>query len=183
MVYGFDIDGVLYPWHVLAYRWYNAAYGTNMTFDYFWKYPDGFVSANEGSRSIEKMVKNPVLYTRKLPHLILNSLQFIADKYASNIYYITSRPEHVRDATRNWLIENHVPYAHNVVFVNGSKRDAVASYGCTYFAEDRPKHLDELEDITNLFIVNTPYNSFKEWQGFRINHIMQIPDIIDGKQE
>jgi hypothetical protein len=63
MSFGWDIDGVLYPWHDYAYEQAKLSLG-DITFDEFWHPTDGWVVNNEGSTLMMNIVNNPLLNRR-----------------------------------------------------------------------------------------------------------------------
>ena len=189
MNFGFDIDGVLYPWHALVWKWYVDNIGTiKISMVDFWKNPGGLVAISEGSYWVTEMVKNPIPYTSQPVHAgVLRAVKYIANHYADNIYYITGRPVHVRDATQDWLKENRFPFAENLIFgdeyeldgVKG-KEAAVIGTDCSYYVEDRPKYLETIPLLATTFIMNTPYNQYREFDGcYRIDDLDEIPVFLD----
>jgi uncharacterized HAD superfamily protein len=187
MIFGFDLDGVLYPWHLVAWHWYkNNTDDKNISFDDFWKWPGGWVAENEGSQTVLDMVNDAENYTSiKISHHVFNAVWNIANKHASTIYYITSRPVAVKDATRKYLIDNNMPQAKNLYFADehGGKPLLVKDLECDYYAEDRPKYLEVLPEITSVFVVTTPYNTYREWDAIRVHHVMEIPEILESLNE
>lgn len=185
MIFGFDLDGVLYPWHFVAWEWYKRTVGDrNMSFDDFWKYPDGWVSNHQESDIVAEMVKDEANYIA-VPYspYVLGTVQDIANNYADKIYYITGRPTAVKDATRKHLIK--LPQAENLYFSdeNGGKLQIIKELGCDYYAEDRPKYLEILPAVTSVFAVTTPYNTYREWNAIRISHVTEIPEHLERLNE
>lgn len=186
VIMGVDIDGCIYPWHKYAWEWFINKTGKVISFIDFWKYPDGFVANNEGTDIILEMVREPSTYTKhdieKDVVIALWRMEYLVD----NIVYITSRPVGVKNATKEWLIDNKIPYAKNLVFADeyyhnnkNGKESAIAGCGCTYYIEDRPKYLETIpEFVDKLFIVDAVHNRYKEWDGVRVNHISEIPPLL-----
>lgn len=183
MIFGFDLDGVLYPWHYVAWEWYrDLTNDEGMDFYDFWKYPDGWVANNEGSYVVEAMVKNKKNYTKSpMSHYVREAVYNIANKYADKIYYITGRPTHVKDITRKYLMDSRMPQAENLYFSdeNGGKLEIIKELGCDYYAEDRPKYLEILPEVTKVFAVVAPYNTYKKWDAYVVHHVMEIADILE----
>jgi uncharacterized HAD superfamily protein len=188
MNFGFDIDGVLYPWHMLVWKWYVDKTGENISMVDFWKYPNGHVANNEGSPWVTEMVKNPLPYIAQPVHAgVLRAVKYIANHYADTIYYITGRPLHVRNATRDWLKHNRLPFAENLIFADEYELDgvkgkeaAVIGTDCSYYVEDRPKYLETIPMFATTFIMNTPYNQYREFDGcYRIDDLDEIPVFLD----
>jgi len=193
MNFGFDIDGVLYPWHMLVWKWYVDKTGENISMVDFWKYPHGHVANNEGQSWVTEMVKNPIPYTNQPVHAgVIRAVKYIANHYADNIYYITGRPVHVKDATRDWLKESRLPFADNLIFADEYELDmlefgkiegkiaAVIGTDCSYYVEDRPKYLEMIPYFATTFIMNTPCNQYREFDNcYRIDDLDEIPVFLD----
>ncbi len=187
MIFGFDLDGVLYPWHYVAWQWFKETTADeDMGFEDFWKWPGGWVAENEGTQTVLDMVNDAKNYTSvQISPYVFDAVWNIANNHADKIYYITSRPTVVKDSTRKYLIDNNMPQAENLYFSdeNGGKPQIVGELECDYYAEDRPKYLEILPQITSVFVVTTPYNIYREWDAIRIQHVMEIPKILENINE
>jgi len=187
VIFGFDIDGVLYPWHIIAWKWWKERTGNSTTsFHEFWKYPGGWVAENEGTQLVLDMVAHKPNYTSApISPYVHQAVWDIAENYADKIYYITGRPTHIKDATRQYLLDNKMPQAKNLYFSdeNGGKLEIIKSLGCDYYVEDRPKYLEILPQITTVFAIICPYNMYREWDAITIHHVMEIPRILDSIEE
>ncbi len=183
MIFGFDIDGVLYPWHLIAWDWYKRTTGdVSMSFEEFWTFPDGWVPKHDDSKLVKEMVMAKENYTAiPISPYVYTAVWNIADNYADKIYYITGRPTAVKDDTRKYLKDNKMPQADNLYFSdeNGGKLQIIKKLGCDYYAEDRPKYLEILPEITSVFAVTAPYNTYREWDAIRVPHVMQIPEELE----
>jgi len=187
MNFGFDIDGVLYPWHALVWKWYVKNIGIKVSMVDFWK-PDGLVAKSEGSPWVIEMVANAEHYTSQPVHAgVLRAVKYIANHYADNIYYITSRPIHVWNRTKDWLIANRLPFAENLIFAEEyefegivGKVAAVIGTDCSYYVEDSPKYLEMIPYFATTFIMNSPENQYREFDGcYRIDDLDEIPVFLD----
>ncbi len=181
MIFGFDLDGVIYPWHKYAWEWYVKRTGNEISFNDFWKYPDGFVPSNDTSDIVKEMVDESETYwMHPVSPFVSHAVQKIG-VMADSVWYITSRPTWVKEKTAEWLQTQGFPFSNQLLFADeyGGKYRAVMGAKCDYYAEDRPKYLEVLPEITNVFIITTPYNTYKEFDGVRVNHVMEIPSILE----
>lgn len=180
--FGFDLDGVLYPWHLMAWDWYKHTQNDDISFDEFWTYPDGWMATHEGEPIITQMVEEHSLYiSSPISPYVHSAVWNIADNYADKIYYITGRPTAVKDITLKYLIDSKLPQAENLYLSdeNGGKLEIIDELGCDYYAEDRPKYLEILPQVTTVFAVTAPYNTYREWDAIRVSHVMQIPEYLE----
>ena len=184
MLFGFDIDGVLYPWHYIVWKWTTTKDGyITTTFDEFWNYPDGWVAQNEGTDLVKAMVAEESNYMAvPLSAYVKETVHRIASQFADDVFYITGRPLSVKDATQKYLVDNGLPSSRNLYFSkeNGGKLNIIKELGCNYYVEDQPKHLEVLPKVATIFAVVAPYNTHKKWDAISIHHIMEIPYILEG---
>jgi len=180
-MFGFDIDGVLYPWHELAYEWAIDALDEDISFDDFWK-KDGYFFQNEGSIFIHNIVRNPTLYNkRSMPQYLVNAAWKISDIFQGKVCYITSRPTDVKAYTLSWMRQNKLPNPESVYFSRGEPKDIlVKELGVTHFVEDHSKYIKQLEPIlTQLFVVDGTFNEHvKLTTAIRVDDISDIPALI-----
>jgi hypothetical protein len=179
MILGFDIDGVIYPWHEEAWKWFNRKLPNDehISFIDFWKYPEGFVAKNEGTEIIKQMVADTFTYVRRRPDpVMVDTIQYIADNIVDEIYYITSRPHTTSFDTRIWLKHGEFPFHENLIMAdkNGGKVNTVKEVGCDYYVEDRPKYLEQLPAVTKVFQMIRPYNLYKIFDAIRIGNFIEL---------
>lgn len=182
MVVGFDIDGVLYPWHERIWEWYKDNHNENMTFKDFWRVPDGFIAKHEGTILVDNLVQIPFIYNNTIVNeSVVNAVKRI-NNISTNIYYITARPTELKRATKKWLKTNGFPRPENLVFSDDfgdGKVTAVKRFGCNYYVEDRIGHaLDISESGIPVFLVNQPYNIGHEINN-NIKRVQDVQDVAD----
>lgn len=186
MKFGFDLDGVLYPWHVLAWQSYRDDFDSNMTFEEFWRSPDGFVARNDGKENkdnmiIRNIVKDLTLYSKEdASKLFVDAVTRISN-LCEDIYYITARPVEIRHFTHKWLRNNGFPKVENLYFAdaNGGKPALVERFDLDFFVEDRSKYIEALSNLCKVFIVNTPYNINDNLEGVRVDDIVDVANIME----
>jgi uncharacterized HAD superfamily protein len=180
-ILGFDIDGVLYPWHEEVWKWFIQRNGEHISFIDFWKHPDGWISRNEGSAIVKNLVKETLPYTSaKINEADVSIVNDIA-KFFDEIWYITSRPEGLHYDTAKWLKESGFPFADNLIMADGSggKIEVVKNTKCDFYVEDRPKYLELLPEITNVFKMVTSYNTYKFFDAISIGNLFELYDYFE----
>ena len=175
---GFDIDGVLYPWHEEVWKWYVRRNGEPISFIEFWKYPDGWIAKNEGSAVVKAMVKETLPYVSAPANEADVSVMHDITKFFDDIYYITSRPEHLHYDTAQWLRKNDFPFADNLIMAdgNGGKVQVVKDAQCNFYVEDRPKYLEILPEITQVFKMTRPYNMYRKFNAITVGSLFEVYD-------
>lgn len=181
---GFDIDGVLYPWHEIVHEYYGDILAPGVNFFDFWKVPDGWMTQHEGTVGVKNMVHDPLMYTkRSIRPDFLKAVNEVAEM-VDELWYITMRPPDCKTDTSMWLKRNRLPSFKNLIFEPGTeKSEHVAKLGVSIYVEDRPVHINDLipvECLTTLVVVNTPYNMTMDLpeKCVRINSVLELPDIV-----
>lgn len=180
MIVGFDIDGVLYPWHEVAWRWYADNVDSDMSYKGFWTVPGGWIDKNDYSTMIFNIVDNVTLFSKKtVKPRILDSVKRI-DNISDDIFYITGRPQAAKSITRKWLKDNGFPKHKQLLFSDdvGGKDIALRMTGCDYYAEDRAHYIKELSEIAIIFAVLQPYNRNFNYND-RVILVQDVQDMAD----
>jgi len=180
MILGFDVDGVLYPWHEEAWKWYLNHKKKSISFIDFWKYPNGLVATLEGSPIVKEMVSAILPYISAPHNNVDASIVSSLANVVSKIYYITSRPHHVAYDTQKWLADSGFPQADNLIMAdkNGGKFAVVKDVKCDYYVEDRPKYLETLPAITYVFQMIRPYNTYKVFDAHKVGNLYEVYDVL-----
>lgn len=186
MSFGFDIDGVLYPWHDYVFE-ASQPYIGNMTLEEFWNPIGGWWGRQEGTIFMQNMVSNPLLYYKQnINNDIVKALHEIQEITGHSFCYITGRPKSIYLDTVKLLTRSGVP-DHDMLFFTEqgeSKERLIKEKKCTYFVEDRPKHVLEVNKHTFVFLVDHLYNAGMEFKNtMRINSVTDIPDILLGMND
>ena len=181
MSFGFDIDGVLYPWHDYVFE-ASKPYTGNMTPEEFWNPDGGWWVRQENTIFMQNMVNNPLLYYKEeISDSIVDALHKIQEITGHDFCYITGRPSDVYLETAKLLARSGVPN-HDMLFFTGhraSKEHLVKERKCTYFVEDRPKHVLEVNEHSFVFLVDHLYNEGMEFKNtLRVSSVTDIPDIL-----
>ena len=173
---GFDIDGVLYPWHTAVDTYLKAYCNIDAGID-LWKNPLKYISP----QFADNLCRMEDLCTKFIPDKdMLDVLWKLSEKH--NIYYITSRPDDVKTATEMYFQKYGFPQNYNLTFTK-DKSFWVKYYEIDLFVEDRDKFALELKDITNVVLVRQPWNE-ELWSDFaNIRHIGELPKLLEAYAE
>lgn len=151
MKMGFDLDGVLYPWHYSIVRFFREFKGYEGTERAFWKY---FTSLDKEEQDYYVLL--PHLYTNTSPNLdAMQYLPKIAE--VGEIYYITARDESLKSATLKFFDMYDLPFKENLIFSH-DKANYVRWLGLDYFFDDLSKYLEAMKGITKAYLFVAPHN-------------------------
>lgn len=174
---GFDIDGVLYPWHLYVYYdLYNSG-KIDYTYEYFWKH-------------MWMVLPEKDFWTPTAERLDLLMGEFydgavdIVKQYIKNydVFYLSTRPDNTVETTYNQLLKYGFPNSGRLV-ISHDKRGVLESNPTDYFVEDKESNIRSIYDLTQVVGVKQPWNeSFFEQSKFMkilwINHILELPRVI-----
>lgn len=169
---GFDLDGVIYDFHRVAYEHLKFYHGVTQDFTTFWR------EEQNGGRYFsevfwENFLKIPILYESTIiPERDLDLLNELANKY--NIIYVTHRPPEIESATDAWFRNNKIPYRNNVYF-SEDKSIPIIQNQCLYFVDDMIKNIITLEKVTNAILLK------KVWHGKDYLNYTYIENLGDLK--
>ena len=154
---GFDIDGVLYPWHeVVLEDLIHTGYvprGTPVEH----LFPNIMRGWSQGFQ--HALIKRPIHYSKlRLRPEALIVLEEIRSRDAWEIFYITSRPQNLSDTTRAWARSQRLPDMENIYVTNGSKRAIIQLLGIEVFVDDMIHNVEELHDICAVILLTRPWN-------------------------
>lgn len=156
---GFDIDGVLYPWHKYFYNYVserNPKY-KELGYENFWM--NIKTLEEENNKWLWHVVNMPKLYNMEaVEKEILVLLTILSNN--SEFYYVTSRPESVHKVTRSWVEKNKLPQKENLYIVTNGKRDVISKLDLDYYLEDRLENYESLKDITRVLLIDQPWNNY-----------------------
>ena len=179
--FGWDIDGVLYPWHEYAYQ-QAEPYIDGMSFDEFWHPTTGWVVENEGTMLMKNIVGNPRNYYKQdISQYIVGILHEIQEKTGKDFCYVTGRPKIAQLETKKLLSRAKVPNWDKLYFTGHgeSKGPIVKELGCIYYVEDRPKHVPEVNPHAIVFLMDQIYNRDMEFDNtIRIEDLSEILDHV-----
>jgi uncharacterized HAD superfamily protein len=157
---GFDLDGVLYPWHKYFFEEVQHKYDAYKDYTYleFWEDIDNIL---EFDSSVWDLVDIPDLYNKE--NLIFEiKLRLEAIRKHSQLFYITWRPKPVYDMTKKWMDDCFIPDKENLYFANGkeTKYDIVKKLSLDYYLEDKLEYYNNLKDITTCLLIKQPWNNY-----------------------
>ena len=172
---GFDVDGVLYDWHDVVHDYCVQELGIKEDFLTFWRK----IVAEEYSKTfLYNLINDPLLVIkRNIDPPILKLLNDLSKKY--EIFYITSRPNAVRNATQYWFRTNRLPQIENLTICQGDKIPYIKDFKIELFVEDMKKHALALKDITTVVLVRKPWNEEVQDQFICINSVLELPPILE----
>jgi len=175
---GFDVDGVIYPWHEIVVK--DMILTGDVPVDTTVRRFFLDIMPNLSTEIQQIIVNNSRYYIR--PFLregakkVLNHL-----KSDWEIYYITSRPYEVESATRAWFRTMGLPNKENVYVVNGGKRPMVELLDLDVFVDDRTSHVEELHDICPVILVTHPWNEdYNEDNHVRVDQLHELIPLLEG---
>lgn len=174
---GFDLDGVLYPWHEIVYEYAKLWHGNEESFSEFWTDFD----KKHGKIYIENLLQIPHLYTKRVPTPELMKILYSLSRLY-HIIYITSRGRGLKWLTQHYLKTYAFPNYEEIFFTK-QKDIEVVRHEVDFFVEDRPHHIEELIGLTEVILMKQPYN--KEWWNKvpTINHLNQLPKLLEELDE
>ena len=153
MKIGFDVDGVLYPWHYSIHRYFKELKGYEGDESRFWKEKAKQISEEEWSY----LVTIPILYEDTAPiYRTKEYLDMFSEK--ANLFYITSRPKELARITEKFLKKLDAPFKENL-FIAEDKAPVVRLLSLDYYVDDQARHLERLKGITNVFLYTQPHNT------------------------
>jgi hypothetical protein len=186
---GWDIDGVLYPWHeiVLEHCKLEKLVDKDVNLKRFFNTIGSESIFNDVFSPIlrKNIVTNPIFYERGIINpqtlILLNKLAEMAE-----FVYITCRPvDTCIHVTKSWIKRSKLPYSSNVYILPDGKINAVKELKCDMYIEDRVDYAKELADVTSLFLLTRPWN--EDWKEpssiFRINSLNELEEVVHGKSK
>lgn len=158
MKVGFDIDGVLYPWHELIWLYYSKLPEYKLINESkFWNV---FVPQMDEDQ-INEMLNLP-FYDVLPPYpdtiLLIKMLQTMN----ADIYYISSRPVNMFNLTEDWFEKYNLPFLNLYFTVRFSKSDVIKQLGgLDFYFEDQLKHSEDITKNTDtlVFLRDRVYNN------------------------
>lgn len=152
---GFDLDGVLYPWHSSIYsyfeqyRKYTGSYFQFWSTD--WKLP-------EIQEHIGMLTHVPTFCEDREPLPEVMDTLHVIENGGHTVFYITQRPEEVRFATWHYLNRHHFPFEENLYIVDGSKTTLGRSLDLDLYLDDREKNVSEMSAVCLTVLMAQPWN-------------------------
>ena len=178
---GFDLDGVLYPWHEKVHREMLHRGETTESFDKFWQ--EGWLRMKEENRVLYmNYVNDPLMYSSSAPYYTVEDLLNSWKNQGHKIWYITQRPLHLKFVTESWVKRWKFPYPENLIRVEESKKLPVIENEIDLFVEDAIRHAEELKNYTKVILIKRPYNKEIQKEFITISNVTELPQYINGKE-
>ena len=171
---GFDVDGVLYPWHEIIYNYMKYEEKETRDFTTFWK---DTVEMDYTTGMGKFWLENSLFLTqRDIKPEILETLNYLTEFY--DIYYVTSRPKDNWSITDYWFRRNKLPQVDNLYCVDDGKLSTVLANEIDIYVEDRIKHVLELKNHTQIILIRQPWNE-EIWDEIStIDSVTQLPELL-----
>lgn len=178
---GFDLDGVLYPWHEKVWSELNISGLIESTFNEFWD-KEWLIMREEKSILFMNFVNDPLMYSCMSPYYGARSLLKTLKESGHTIWYVTQRSKHLDFTTRQWVRHWKLPFEDNVVRVEGSKRLTIIEKEIDFFVDDAIRHAQDLKDFTKVILINRPYNKEIQKDFDSVDSVLQVGKYINGKE-
>lgn len=177
-VLGFDIDGVLYDWHMPVYRYMVNNMQETRDYDQFW------IEVATNKKAENKMlwrniVLDLTLYNKTaVSKEIIKMVNDLSKKY--EIVYITHRDEQwTRFTTWMWLKSCGFPNYDNLEMSGRPKEKSIEMYKCKYFVDDRDYVLESIKDVTKAIGIKHPQNRHIRDIGIPfLDNILDLPKLL-----
>jgi uncharacterized HAD superfamily protein len=177
---GFDLDGVLYPWHEKVWKELTNMEKITSSFEVYWSEEWKDMRENQNTLFMN-MVNNPLMYSSQAPYFGVRSFLKSLEIEGHDIWYITQRPRHLDFTTRAWVKHWRLAYPENVIRVETSKRRAVIEKEIDLFVDDSIRHAEDLKDYTRVVLRKRPWNTEIQENFDTVDSVLQVGRYINGK--
>ena len=170
---GLDIDGVIYPYHDVVYRYFTEEKGYTNSYNHFWTVDWWLL----GKEKQDYIVSLPFLYYAVIPSsCVMDSLNKLAT--LGKLFYITSRSGgELESVTQKFFNFFDPPFKQNLLFEH-DKATACRLYSIDYFLDDFPEHVSKLEPVTNAYLMNQAHNIGKR-EGYKtVSSLKEFYEVI-----
>lgn len=171
-IIGFDLDGVLYPWHESVYTFYEYEMGYTKSYKEFWEEVNLWPKEKQ-----EYLVSLPFLYENKVPSESLMNFLYFCKNNADDMYYITNRPEDLERITKRYFRRYDFPYPDNL-FITGDKATTCRYLGVTHFLDDHAKHVKAVEGISKAYLMAKPWNVEFQEELRTVKNLKEFQEIV-----
>lgn len=171
---GFDLDGVLYDWHLAAYDYAVEFLGIKLDINTFF-----LDSPEHGFTEIfwKNLTRIPFLYTKfGIKKELYNMLVELAKD--NELFYITHRPDEAKESTRKWAERCNLPFAENIIFTK-NKSVEIRKNNIKLFIDDDHRVIQKLDKICTTIFVSTPWRKeYKKTFDNYVDHTLDLPEKI-----
>lgn len=173
---GLDIDGVIRPWHISMYRYFQSLRGYEGDERQFWDY---FRELPKDTQHY--FVSIPLMYLDTMPTQdVLTYVPKIAE--LAEIYYITACPEELWWATGKFFSMYNLPFKENIIF-SKDKANYVRLLGLEYFLDDLAHNLESLQGLTKTYLFKASHNWRDRDKFPLINNMKEFYEILKDNHE
>lgn len=172
---GLDIDGVIRPWHVSMYRYFQVYKGYGGDEREFWDYFRGLEPYQQ-----DYYVSIPLMYSDTSP---TKDVTEYVPKLAElgEIFYITSCPHEIRLATSKFFDNYGLPFKENIIF-SKDKSNYIRLNRIDYFLDDLAHNVEAVQNLTRAFLFKAAHN-WRDRDRFNvINSIKEYYELIKENQ-
>lgn len=151
---GFDLDGVIYPWHTAVYNYLVENKQEPVpSFRELWLDPYSYLSEEKW----DYLASLPTLYSVIMPRKSILDMLNELDKAGHTIYYITNREKDLHRITEKYLDDYKFPQASNLIMTK-EKDKVVRTMELDVIVEDKPKNLEKLASLCRTIGIAHPWN-------------------------
>ncbi len=177
---GFDLDGVLYNWHMAVYEFLNNTGVETGTYNEFWTEGHHMFDGTpyKGYRSIKwhNLCTNTILFDR--PEHFTKSVPFLQELAKNcDLIYITARVPEVERVTKRTLKKYEFPNPTEVIFAS-DKTVPVILNNVEIFVEDQVGNALELKTLCKVLIMNQVWNTEIHSEFDVINALQEIENYL-----
>jgi uncharacterized HAD superfamily protein len=182
---GFDIDGVIYPWHEIVLEAAKAEGLLEISTqagDLFGYPEEEGLMFSWSKFTRDRLVATPEFYMQPLPRRSKDVLDKLSEHY--ELFYVTARTGELEYPTFRWAQENDLPQRKNLFVSNGPKADFIVDHEIEVFIEDRPKYVDELAPYCTMVLLSQPWNTnYTKKNHVRVDHLEELLPLFGVEDE
>lgn len=173
---GFDLDGVLYPWHSSVYRYFVEFKNYKDSYSEFWTNYWHIPSVQE---DVVYLTTVPLFCEDANP--IEGGLQLLnyLDSLGHTLHYITNRPEEVVYATQHYLQKQKFPQYENL-YIGKDKPIYARSVNLNLFVDDREKNIIDMTPVCLSLLMAQPWNKDYQDKYPTIYNISEVLKFVKG---
>jgi uncharacterized HAD superfamily protein len=165
MVIGWDLDGVLYPWHeiVLEYCISNKFIDPNTTLKRLFNpfNPENFFDNKFTKNFRRNILRNPTFFEKAVINPKTLSVLNEVSKNHKQVYITKREVPDCVVVTKQWV--RKLPDGNNCfVLGNGNKRDLIRELQCDLYIEDRVDYAKDIQEVCRVLLLTRPWN--EDWK-------------------
>jgi uncharacterized HAD superfamily protein len=180
--FGIDIDGtVTSPSSLLPYM--NRAFNLKLTLSDIKQYDlTNVVNVSVGEFSRWFIANEPIIYEGSP---LAEGAEYVLNKWKNeaDLYFISARPSHLLDLTKNWFHKNGLTFHHIELIGSHDKVSTAKKHDVDIFFEDKHDNAVMIHEECNIPVIlfNTPYNQDPIPDGvIRVNNWSEAYNWVDN---